>query len=58
MGYPLTLGADYSYTSGYIESVIKTEEEFGISEYLSASLSVTAYGELNLVYIIKIRAGV
>ncbi|CAD8044115.1 unnamed protein product [Paramecium primaurelia] len=58
MGYPLTVGADYQFSWGFIESPIRTEDEFGISEYIYASLSVTAYGEFNLVYVIKIRAGV
>ncbi|CAD8044105.1 unnamed protein product [Paramecium primaurelia] len=58
MGYPVTVGADYNYSWGFIESPIKTENEFGISQYIYASLSVTAYGELNLVHIIYIRAGV
>lgn len=57
MGYPLTVGADYNYSWGFVESAIKTEGEFGISEYIYASLGVTAYGELHIV-VIKIRAGV
>ncbi|CAK78759.1 unnamed protein product (macronuclear) [Paramecium tetraurelia] len=58
MGYPLTIGADYNLSWGFTESLIKTESELGISENLYASLGVTAYGELNIIYVIKIRAGV
>ncbi|CAD8126223.1 unnamed protein product [Paramecium sonneborni] len=57
MGYPLTVGADYNYKWGYIESAIKTESDLGISEQIYASLSVTAYGEMNII-VIRIRAGV
>lgn len=57
MGYPLTVGADYSYNWGFIESALKTESDFGISEYIYASLSISAYGEIHLA-ILKIRAGV
>ncbi|CAD8135318.1 unnamed protein product [Paramecium octaurelia] len=58
MGYPLTIGADYNLSWGFTESLIKTESELGISENIYASLGVTAYGELNIVYVVKIRAGV
>ncbi|CAD8131523.1 unnamed protein product [Paramecium pentaurelia] len=58
MGYPLKVGADYSYSYGFTESSIQTSGEIGISENIYATLSVRAFGELNIIYIIKIRAGV
>lgn len=58
MGYPLTIGTNFTYSYVFTESGIKTTTDFGVSHNINATLSINSFGELNIAYFANIKAGI